>query len=223
VAQERAVVSLATAQQLDPFNPTYKLGAAQIAVRSGDGEQARLEVAASQNLKRNYTPALYLSAQLDISEGNVESAISTTQAIIALEPNNPTRYFQLGVLLSANENVPQAITAFQAAIARDPEYANARYFLGLAYVNNSQTDLALEQLEIVLQTNQENEELVALIAQIKSGGIVSLPNSSINAPVNDSVVPPGDNLTVPSNQDLESDLVTPVNTVSAATSDELTE
>jgi tetratricopeptide (TPR) repeat protein len=215
-AQERAAASLATAQALDPLNPTYKLLAAQIAIRSGDTEKARTEIAASLNLKRNYTQALYLSAQLDISEGNTEAAISTTQAIIALEPNNPTRYFQLGVLLLADENVPQAITAFQAAIARDPEYANARYFLALAYVDNDQSDLALVQLETVQQTNQENEELAALIAQIQSGEIVSVPNSNIDAPVNDAIVPAGVNPTVQSGQDLDSDLITPVNTVPAA-------
>jgi tetratricopeptide (TPR) repeat protein len=215
-AATRAVSSLETAQQLDPSNPTYKLIAAQMALRAGDIELARAEIAASLKLKRNYTQALYLSAQLDISQGNVASAISTTQAIIALEPNNPTRYFQLGVLFSSNDNVQQAITAFQAAIVRDPEYANARYFLALAYVNNNQTDLALEQLEIVRQTNQENEELAALIAQIESGEIVTIPNSSIDAPVSDSVVPPGTNPTVPSGQDIDSDLVTPVNTMPAA-------
>jgi tetratricopeptide (TPR) repeat protein len=212
-AVERATTSLDMAQQLDPFNPSYKILAAQIAIRSGDVEQARAEIAASLALKRNYTQALYLSAQLDISQGNVESAISTTQAIIALEPNNPTRYFQLGVLLSANEQPPQAIAAFQAAIARDAEYANARYFLALTYVNNLQTDLALEQLDIVQQTNQDNTELAALIEQIKSGEIVAIPNSSTAAPVNDLAVPSGANTTVLNGENLDSDLVTPVNTV----------
>jgi tetratricopeptide (TPR) repeat protein len=215
-AVERAITSLATAQQLDPFNPAYKLLAAQIAIRTGDVEQARTEIAASLTLKRNYTQALYLSAQLDISQGNVVSAISTTQAIIALEPNNPTRYFQLGVLLSANEETPQAIAAFQAAIARDAEYANARYFLALSYVNNQQTDSALEQLEIVQRTNQDNTELATLIEQIKSGEIAAIPNSSIAAPVNDLAVPTGANTTVSNGENLSSDLVTPVNTVPAA-------
>jgi tetratricopeptide (TPR) repeat protein len=212
-AATRAVSSLETAQQLDPSNPTYKLIAAQMALRAGDIELARAEIAASLKLKRNYTQALYLSAQLDISQGNVASAISTTQAIIALEPNNPTRYFQLGVLFSSNDNVQQAITAFQAAIVRDPEYANARYFLALAYVNNDQSDLALEQLAIVQQTNQENQELAALIAQIQNGETVEIPDLSTDAPVSDGVVPAGANPTVSNGQDLTSDLITPVNTV----------
>lgn len=219
-ARERAEASLATARELDPFNPAYRLLAAQTAIRTGDVERAREEIIAALQLKRNYTQALYLATQLDISEGNVESAIATTQAIINLEPNNPTRYFQLGILLSSNENTSGAIAAFQAAIARDPGYANARYFLALAYVNNDQPDLALAELEIVQQTNQENAELAALIAQIRSGELVSVPNTGIDAPVNEAAVEPGVNTTVPEGQALDTDLVTPVNTVPAADEDE---
>lgn len=212
-AKDRAAASLTTAQQLDPLNPAYKLMAAQMAIRTGDIEQARSEIAASLNLKPNYTQALYLSAQLDISEGNVESAISTTQAIIALEPNNPSRYFQLGVLLSASEKTEQAISAFSAAIERDSEYANARYFLALAYLNNNQPNLALEQLKIVQQTNQENVELAALIAQVEGGEMPDIQTSATDAPVSEPSVTPGENTTVQNGEDLESDLVTPVNTV----------
>lgn len=212
-AKERANTSLVTAQQLDPRNPAYKLLAAQIALRASDVDLARQEVTAALNLKRNYTEAMYLSAQLDIAQGNVESAIATTQAIIALEPNNPTRYFQLGLLLSANENIPDAIVAFRAAVARDSQYANARYFLALAYINDNQTDLALEQLEIVQKTNQENEELATLIRQIKNNEIVSVPSSGVEAPVQDPTIAPGSNTTVPDGENLNTDLVKPVNTV----------
>ena len=218
-ADERAFTALSTAQELDPLNPAYKLIAAQIAIRSGDVEQARSEIAASLGLKRNYTQALYLSAQLDISQGNVESAIATTQAIIALEPNNPTRYFQLGVLLSASENVPAAIAAFEAALIRDTEYANARYFLALAYINNEQPALALAQLEIVLQTNPDNAELQALITQLRNGEVITVPDSRITAPVNDPTAPTGVNPTVRNGQALGSDLVTPVNTVPTTNSE----
>jgi tetratricopeptide (TPR) repeat protein len=222
-AQERAQTSLLAAQELDPFNPAYKLLAAQIAIQSGDVELARTEIAQALSLKRNFTQALYLSAQLDIAEGNTESAIGTTQSIIALEPNNPTRYFQLGVLLSANENTEQAINAFQAAIARDSEYANARYFLALAYVNNDQLDLALEQLEIVRQTNEDNQELLALISQIQNGEVTAVSNSSIDAPVSETVVVPGTNTTIPEGGSIDTDLITPVNTVPSADTEEESE
>jgi len=214
-ADERANAALATAQALDPLNPAYKLLAAQIALRAGQVEQAKTEIAAALNLKRNYTQALYLSTQIDISEGNVESAIEKTRAIIALEPDNPTRYFQLGVLLLANENATAAINALQAAILRDAEYANARYFLGLAYIDAGQTDLALEQLERVQQTNQENQELTTLIEQVRSGEVENIPAASIEAPVNELGVNEGSNPTVPGGDNLDTDLITPVNTVPA--------
>ncbi len=222
-AQERASQALATAQQLDPLNPGYKLMAAQMAIRIGDVETARQDIAAALNLKRNYTQALYLSAQLDIAEGNAESAINTTRAIITLEPNNPTRYFQLGLLLSANGSLPESIAAFSTAIRLDPNYANARYLLALAYLNSEQNEAALEQLKFVQQTNAENEQLTALIEQVESGNFVAAPDLGLDTPVSESSAPEeGSEDTVVTEGDVASDLVTPVNTIPESQSAEET-
>jgi hypothetical protein len=70
-------------------------------------------------------------------------------------------------------------------------------------------------LKIVQQTNQENVELAALIAQVEGGEMPEIQTSSTDAPVSDPAVAPGDNTTVQSGEDLESDLVSPVNTVPA--------
>lgn len=212
-AQDRADVALAEAQRLDPLNPGYRLLAAQMAVRTGSVEQAREEIAAALELKRNYTAALYLSAQLDISQGNVEAAINTTRAIITLEPNNPTRYFQLGFLLSANEQSAEAISAYQAAVALDPQYANARYLLALEFLNEEQVEAALEQLRIVAETNQENQELLTLIEQLESGEVVTAPDLGLETPVADSEPGSGFEDTVITDADVDTDLVSPVNTV----------
>lgn len=213
-AQERAEASLAEAQRLDPLNPGYRLIAAQLAARTGNLPAAREEIAAALNLKSNYTEALYLSAQLDIGEGNTESAVATTRAIVTLEPNNPTRYFQLGVLLSANNNLAEAIEAYKAAVILNPAYANARYLLALSYLDNDQSDLALEQLRIVQQTNEGNEELRALIGQVESGNYVTAPSPSLDVPVNEVAPSEGFGDTVTTSGDVDSDLVTPVNVIS---------
>ena len=222
-AQERAVDSLAVAQGLDPLNPGYKLIAAQMAVRVGDIELARQEIAAALNLKRNYTQALYLSAQLDIAEGNTESAIATTRAIITLEPNNPTRYFQIGLLLSANENISESIAAFRTAIQLDPDYANARYLLALGYLNSGDNESALAELKIVRQTNEENQQLVALIEQIESGDFTTTPDLGLEIPVSETVPDEGFADTVITGEAIDSDLVTPVNTPAGPDSDVTTE
>lgn len=213
-ARDRAVSALSEAERLDPLNPGYKLIAAQVAVRTGDITLAREKIADALTLKRNFTQALYLSAQIDISEGNTESAITTTQAIIRLEPQNPTRYFQLGVLLSAEGKLMEATTAFQKAVALDPQYANARYLLALTYLNSNKTEPALEQLRVVLQTNSDNQQLIELIQQVESGNYQIPEQSTFEAPVGDLVPTEGFDSAVITDGEVSTDLVTPVNTVS---------
>lgn len=184
-AQMRAESSLAEAQRLDPLNPGYNLIAAQMAARTGDSDRARDELAKALALKSNFTEALFLLAQLDIGEGNVESAIATTRAIITLEPRNPTRYFQLGMLLSAEEMYEEAISTFLTAIALDQEYANARYLLALTYLSVNQPDLALAQLDIVEMTNQNNPQVEELKQQINNGEDFVSPELGLDIPMLD--------------------------------------
>jgi tetratricopeptide (TPR) repeat protein len=193
---------------------------AQMAVRTGNIEGARQNITEALNLKRNFTQALFLSAQLDIAEGNTDSAIATTRAIITLEPNNPTRYFQLGLLLSAANRLDEAVAAYQAAIRLDPDYANARYLLALAYLNQGQNEPALNELRIVQQTNQDNAQLQVLIEQVESGGFEIPQDLGLEPPVSETE--PGDEgfeEGVITEGGVDTDLVTPVNTVSESNSE----
>ena len=149
---------------------------------------ARTEIDAALALKSNYTQALLLLAQLEINEGNTELAIATTRNIIQLEPNNPTRYLQLGVLLTANENFVEAVAAYREALMIDPYHANARYLLALIYLNNDQTEVALQELKLVQSTNQDNVELKDLIGQIEAGEFSSSQNLDIDIPVQQKVI-----------------------------------
>jgi tetratricopeptide (TPR) repeat protein len=211
-AQERADTALAEAQRLDPMNPGYYLITAQIAARKNDTETARRELDKALALKRNFTPAMYLSAQLEIKEGNTEAAIQTTRSIITLEPKNPTRYFQLGVLLSAVDQLPEAMLAYRAAITLDPQYANARYLLALAYLRGNETGAALEQLRKVQETNQDNLQLVELIKQIESGQYQIPETQQFEAPLGEQQGEESTSGALDAT-DVESDLITPVNMV----------
>ncbi|MCA9359141.1 tetratricopeptide repeat protein [Candidatus Kaiserbacteria bacterium] len=211
--------SLENARRFDPVNPGYRLMVAQLSARAGDIEKAQSEIVEALKLKRNYTDALYLSAQLDIAEGKVESAISTTRAIITLEPNNPTRYFQLGILLASNDKVPESIAAYRAAISLDPNYANARYLLALSLVSIGQKAEAVEHLRFVEQYNQENNELRELIQKIESGEDVLVPGLGLDTPVSDSA-PSAVDETVVTTGDVQSDLITSVNTIPATSEEE---
>lgn len=208
-----ATSSLEIAKQLDPHNPTFSLVEAQLAARRGDAASARQALQAALEKKRNFTEALYLLAQIDIAEGNVDAAIETTQSIITLEPNNPTRYYQLGILFSAAEDAQAAVEAYSAALALDPYHANARYFRALLLADAGEIETAISELQIVQETNQENESLATLIEQLSDGTITASSSlDSVEVPVSE-LSPETSDETVTSPVAPESDLLTPLNAV----------
>jgi tetratricopeptide (TPR) repeat protein len=200
-------------RELDPINPYYYVAEAQYQSQNGDLESARKSLLKAIEIKNNYTDALLLLSQLDIQEGKVADAIAVTSAVVSIEPNNPTRYFQLGVLLAANKDYSAASQAFERAIAIDTNYANARYFLALTYLDQDKKNEALEQLKKVRETNSDNATVVELIRQVESGEYVKpgdTPEVTVNEP--NSVSQEGD---VTTTTDVpETDVVSPVNQVS---------
>ena len=215
-ASSRMQASFSRAQDLDPQNPKYALREAQLLAQQGEFAAARQPLETAIDLKRNYTPALFLLSQLEIQAGNTDEAIEATRAVITMEPNNPTRYFQLGLLLSADGQTDSAIDAYEAAIARARgEYANARYLLALAFVESDRPEAALEQLRIVQESNADNAELARLIDQIEAGEDPDFATSSITTPLPEPTIDatPGQGAGsgVP-----DSDLLTPVGRGDAA-------
>lgn len=213
-AGARADEAMAEAIKRDPLNPSYALVAANKALLAEDFVKAREEAMKSFELRRNSPPALFLLAQIDIQEGDVESAIAMTRQITTLEPNNPTRYYQLGILLASNNDVEGAITAYQAAIAKDPNFANARYLLALSYLKTGRVDESLAELRIVQQANQDNTELQDLINQIETNGAAAISELGLGEQVSEG----GPKQTEGDGQ-TDTDLVSPVNTPAATTNE----
>lgn len=210
-AEERAIESFENAREHAPQNPAVPLFEAQLASRVNDFERARAKADESIALKRNYTEALYFLTQIDIVQGQVDTAIARTRAIISLEPNNPARYYQLGVLLSSTNNPTGAIGAYERAIALDPNYANARYLLAILYAENGQTEAALEQLRVVARLNPDNQSVRALITQLEQGGSIPQAVSSPTLETEEAVLEDGADV---SRSLSETELVTPVTNVS---------
>ncbi len=210
--EDRKNALLEKARQLHPTGPEQYLLSAQLATRFGDIETAKEDLAQALQLKSNFSNALYLLTQIDIQEGNTESAITNARAMVSIEPRNPSRYLQLGILLSSASDTKGAIEAFEAAVTLDNNYANARYFLALSYLDDGRPDDALTQLRVVEATNQDNRELKNLIAQIEEGNY-SKPGLGFETPVNDqdAVIQEGEVTTTTESPD--TDLITPVNQV----------
>lgn len=156
---------------LDPQNPSYHFLAANWSFRTGDFVTAREKLSEALSLKGNYIDALLLLAQVDVAEEKTEDAIAVTASVINLEPNNSNRFVQLGMLLTQTERLEEAGVAFLQAIRLDGN-VNARYYLALVYLDLGQPDLALEQLNIVKETNPDNMQLLTLIDQVEAGEVI---------------------------------------------------
>ena len=214
-APERVTGKLEDAKWRDPLNPIYIMAEATLAVRLNDSGKAREKISQALQLKRNYSEALFLLSQIDVKDGKIDDAINTARQIITLEPDNPTRYYQLGVLQAAKKDLPAAIEAYETAILIDSNFANARYMLALTYLDANRVEDALTQLRIVRETNQDNKQLADFITQLETNGYVPQQNNNTNleGSINDAAPQQtGENVTSPT--DPNTNLVTPVNTVS---------
>ena len=208
--KNRKDAELAEVKMLDPKNPSYLVLFAQLSAKQRDFATARGYLDEAIKLKNDYTDALLLLSQIEIEEGQVETAIKVTNSLISIEPNNPTRYFQLGVLLAESNNLDQAASAFQEAIRLDNSYANARYFLALVYLDLNKNNEALAELRSVLSTNPDNQEIKNLISQVETGKFTKR-NDQLVAPVSDGDVVDTEEDVTTSNKTPDTDLVKPLN------------
>ncbi|MCC2630695.1 MAG: ral transcriptional co-repressor, acts together with Tup1p, glucose repression mediator protein, partial [Candidatus Paceibacter sp.] len=168
-AYEQAGLAYAKARELNPQNPAIILAMAQLEVAHNDAAKAKAYIADSIKLKSNYTDAIYYLAQLQISEGDLKSAIQSVEALTFTNPNDAGVYFQLGVLRYNNKDYTGASSALQQAILLTPEYANAKYFLGLSLAKLNKTSEAIAQFRDILKTNPDNADVNKIIANLEAG------------------------------------------------------
>ena len=211
-AAERASESLAAAKERDPKNPTIFLIESDLAMQREDAAGARAAAEEAVRLKPNYTEALFLLAQLDINEGNVDSAISIVAGIAQLEPQNPARRYQLGVLLASAGKLDEAIVALNQAVTLDPQYANAHYYLGLVYAEQGKPEEAIKELSIVRELSEANTSVDALITELRETGTIAT-----SPPETTTVSDRDPSLGEVTEEDLETDLVTSSNPVPPVT------
>lgn len=209
-AADRAGEAFTAAKSYDPQNPLIPLLEADLAVQRKDTAAARTAAEAAVKLKTNFTEALFMLAQLDINDGNVNGAIDIVNGVVQLEPQNAARRYQLGVLLAGANRLDEAIIAFEQAIALDAQYANAHYYLGLAYAEKGQAEDAIRHLTIVRDLSESNAAVDSLITQLKENGRLDTSLTG-GQPVSDRDPSSGE----VTESDLETDLVTSSNPVPA--------
>lgn len=154
---------------LFPNNPGAHLSLARLWVAAGDRKKARAELAESLQLKSDFAPSLYLSAQLDADDGNVDSAIASTEQAAKLAPRDVGIMFQLGLLEYTKKDYAKAIPPLEAAVSLAGDYSNARYFLGISYSQVGRNADAIAQFEAIEKLNPDNQETKKILANLHAG------------------------------------------------------
>lgn len=211
-ADARANEAYQKAIELDPINPYYPLQIGLTTVRAGEAEAGRVKISEALALKQNYVEALAVLAQLDINEGNLEQAVSTTEALVVLEPNNSGRLYQLALLYGAAENSEAAVAVLSRAIELNPKFANAMYMRALHLYVSGDVTQAISELEAVRALDEGNSAVDEVIAQMKAGTLAPdfrLSPQSVNEPNTVSVQ---EDVVTTSDTTEDSDLISPVNT-----------
>lgn len=162
-AYENAQYAYSEALKRNPNNPELPLFLARLELAKGNVENARSYIRNSIALKEDYADAYLLLAQLEVQEKNIPGAIQSTEALAILAPQNAGIHFELGVLKFSNNDFNGALTSLQEAVRLSPDYANAKYYLALTYQRLNMVDDARIQLEDLLISNPESEEVKALL------------------------------------------------------------
>jgi tetratricopeptide (TPR) repeat protein len=122
-----------------------------------------------------------------IGAGRIEEAITSSKALVDLEPDNKIYHYNYGVLLLNANRFAEAEAELKRAIEIDPEYENAIYNLGVTYVKwgttmNKEAEAqgvisedykqkyqsALPYLEKVVEKDPNNAQIWELLGKVYS-------------------------------------------------------
>ncbi|MFT5179590.1 MAG: tetratricopeptide (TPR) repeat protein [Candidatus Paceibacteria bacterium] len=179
-AYEQSKTLYNSAIEINSNNPSLNLSLARLELANGNADAAREEIGKALSKKVDYTDAIFLLSQIDVSEGKTSDAIANVESAAVIKPNDPIVFFQLGLLRYSNEEFEIAVSAFERAVILNPVYSNAKYFLGLSYDRVGKTEDAIAQFEDLQILNQGNEEVNFILENLKQG---NTPFTGAEAPI----------------------------------------
>lgn len=195
------------ASNLEPQNPFYYLELGRSYVLAADLitaaaqtdkaqetkmrdylDKAEMALGKAVTAKPDYAPALFQQSLVFDRQGKIDEAIVKMVETRNAYPNDVGVAFQLGLLYYKKAAWAPAAAEFERAVLLDTNYSNARYFLGLVYDRLGDKAKAIDQFERVLALNQDNQDLVTIIANLKAGkpAIPEVPKNPSELPVNDA-------------------------------------
>lgn len=189
-AYQSAQTAYAAAAQHNPTSPTIPLARARLEAANNNAQGMQEHITKALQLKPDYTDAILFVVQINVANNDLASAIRNTQAAVQSAPGVASIWFQLGLLYYAGGDSKNAIAPLEQALALVGDYANAKYFLGLAYYAQGRQNDSLRLFEELAQSNPDNAEVKAIVANLKAGknpldGLQqdSKPQSRTTAPV----------------------------------------
>lgn len=125
-----------------------------------------------------YGFAIYNLGAVYDRQNKVKEAIAQLELIAPYNSNLPTLMFEIALLYIRNEQKDDAIAALQRAILLAPQYSNARWYLALLLEEKNDIPGALTQLNEILKSNADNEELKKKI-ELLGGGRRQIPPAEV--------------------------------------------
>lgn len=171
-AYESAQSSFDEAFRRNPNNPGIFLLLSRLEINRNNLDGAKNWALQAISLKQNYLDAYYLLSQIEVANNNLKGAIDSVTAASIINPNDPNIFFQLGLLKYNNNDFKGAVESLEKSISLAPDYANAKYFLGLSFERLGQTSFAIQQFEEVQTSNPENEEVKAILKNLRAGNSI---------------------------------------------------
>ncbi len=162
-AYDNAVSAYERAVELNPTSAPIHYTLGELHISGGKTDEARTELTTAITLKQDYTLAIFLLSQLEVSTGRIKEALQAAEAAAYFAPNDPTVLFQVGVLRAANADYIGAQAALTALVTQNPGFANARYFLAALYARARDYQNAKMQIEAIAGMSAENAAQVASV------------------------------------------------------------
>ncbi|MBI5369935.1 tetratricopeptide repeat protein [Candidatus Uhrbacteria bacterium] len=178
---ELGAVYLAVAEKERPFTASKDAQAAQQATALVKDNMTKAQKAFDRaiELKSNYAPAHYQLGLVYERQGRLDEAIGKMESVARYNTLDVGVAFELGQLYlrrNGKGDLDHARNALSYTVKLAPSYSNARWFLASVYEQQGHRDLAIEQIQKVLELNPNNQLVKGRLDRLINGqGSVQAP------------------------------------------------
>jgi tetratricopeptide (TPR) repeat protein len=158
---------------LNQFSEAIRLDSKSAAAHYSEGrvlyeldrfEESRVELDMACRLQPDYAEALYLLAQVEKKNGDVQRSVELLDRLVTLEPSNSDAQLLMGRNLLILGNMDEAIHHMQIAVGASPNNEDALYSLAqaLSRVGRPEAKVFLERFQNLKQQREVNDRIQKL-------------------------------------------------------------